>query len=172
MASINNIDLSGIKRFKRSLNQIRNNNGVYSKNEKLGQISSVAYDILNTSYSSTPFTVKNPEIESDIVKMYVVGEGIAFDEFGTGFYAKGSYKGNLPSMTLQFESVGFTQTTNGWQYYYTWQGDPSKNPKKTYEGVKGWFTKKEGKPYFHTGKKASNRFYNATIEIKEKLKGE
>ena len=132
MASINNIDLSGIKRFKRSLNQIRNNNGVYSKNEKLGQISSVAYDILNISYSSTPFTVKNPEIESDVVKIYVVGEGIAFDEFGTGFYADGTYKGKKPTQTLVFESVGFTQTTNGWDYYYTWQGDPSKNPDDGY----------------------------------------
>lgn len=170
MASINNIDLRDLKRFKATLKQMVVNNTSEKKNAKLGYASIVAYDVLNKHYGATDFTVENPIFEDGKSVIYVKGENIAFDEFGTGFYAKGSYKGELPTQTLVFESAGVTQTTNGWDYYYTWQGDPKKKPKREYDGVKGWFTKKEGSPYFHTGKKASNRFYNAVVEIKGKFK--
>lgn len=170
-AKWNRIDLSGLKHFKRSLEDIQTNSGLYSQKSKINEISDIAYDILSASYSSTAYEVKKPVIDNGVANIYVVGDGIAFDEFGTGFYAKGSYKGSLPTITLEFESAGFTQITDGWDYYYTWKGDPSRKPKKEYSGVKGWFTKKEGKPYFHTGNRASNRFYNAIIKIKDTLKG-
>lgn len=170
MASINNIDLRDLKRFKASLKQMVVNNTSEKKNSKLDYVGTIAYDVLNRRYSTTEFSVDKPVTEKGKCVIYARGEGIAFDEFGTGFYAKGSYKGELPTQTLTFVSADYVQTTDGWEYYYTWQGDPKKNPKREYEGVKGWFTKKEGSPYFHTGNSASNRFYDAVVEIKGKFK--
>ena len=170
-AKWNRIDLSGLKHFKRSLQEIQTNSGLHSTKLKINEISDIAYDILSVSYSSTTYEVKKPVVDDGVANIYVVGNGIAFDEFGTGFYAKGSYKGNLPTITLEFESAGYPQTTSGWDYYYKWQGPDNKNPKKVYDGTKGWFTKKDGKPYFHIGNRASNRFYNAVVKIKKELKG-
>ena len=167
--AVNNVDLSGLKRFKKVLKETLKTNQDNSENRKIEKISTMAYDEIMIAYSGTKFEVMKPQIYNAKATIYVKGEDIAFDEFGTGLYAKGSYNGNLPKQPIFFESVGFPQVTLGWDYYYTWKGDPLKNPKKEINGVSGWFTNKES-GIFHIGKDASNRFYNAVQRIKNKVK--
>lgn len=172
MAKSNGINLNGLNRFKSTLNDLMTNNLAEMKKSKLEEFSNLAYSILNRNYGGTPFEVEPPKIEDGKSTIYAKGNEIAFDEFGTGLNAKGSYKGQLPQMLLSFESAGYPQSTQGWVYYYDWKGPEGKSPKKTYKGEQGWFTHKEGEPYFHTGNVASNRFYDSVVEIKKKVKGE
>lgn len=170
MKKNNNIDLSGLKRFGKSLKQISSNNGEDNKNQKLSKFGVLAYFILSESYAGTRFKVEKPQkVSESSIELFVRGDGIAFDEFGTGIYAKGSYKGNLPTQTISFESAGYQQSTKGWDYYYDWQGPEEKNPKRIVNGRLGWFTGKD-KIIFSEGHAASNRFYNACKIIKEEIK--
>ena len=173
----NNIDLSGIKRFNKSLKKVLKTNQDDNKSEKIEKISAIAYKELCVAYSSTSFKVQPPEINGTKCTIYAKGDEIAFDEFGTGLYAKGSYKGELPKQPIQFESVGFPQITIGWTYYYRWQGNPLLNPKAEVNGLFGWFTTnpngahwRTGGKTFHMGQKASNRFYGAVQKIKKEIK--
>lgn len=170
MKSYNQIDLSGLKRFRKSLKQISSNNGEDNKNQKLSKFGVLAYFILSESYAGTHFKVeKAQKVSESSIELFVRGDGIAFDEFGTGIYAKGSYKGDLPKQTISFESNGYQQSTNGWEYYYDWKGPEEKNPKRIVNGRLGWFTGKEH-IIFQEGHEASNRFYNACQQIKEEIK--
>lgn len=170
MASINNIDLSGLNRFKRTLKEMSANNLDQMKKTKIKEISDFAFNVLNKNYGGTPFEVEPPKYDETKSTIYAKGEGIAFDEFGTGFYADGTYKGKKPTQTLVFESAGYPQTTSEWDYYYTWKGPANRNPKRTTkDGRKGWFTTKDT-PKFQIGEPASNRFYDSVVEIKEKFK--
>lgn len=167
--AINTIDLSGLKRFNKVLKKTLKTNQGNSENGKIEKFSTMAYDEIMIAYSGTKFEVMKPQIFNSKATIYVKGENIAFDEFGTGLYARGSYKGKLPTQPIFFESVGFPQVTLGWDYYYTWKGDPLKNPKKEINGVSGWFTNKES-TIFQIGNDASNRFYNAVQKIKKNIK--
>lgn len=178
MASANNIDLSGLMRFKKTLKQMASNTNGEAKKSKLEQISNVAYNVLKIKYSSTDFVVEK-ELSNNKCTIYAKGEDIAFDEFGTGVEAEGTYNGKKPEMSLVFESAGYMQSTNGWVYYYDWIGPDNRNPKRTLkDGTKGWFTtspkvdKKGKRVAFCKGEPASNRFYDAVVEIKEKIKEE
>lgn len=175
--AVNNIDLSGIKRFNKFLKKTLKTNQDDKKNEKIEKISAIAYKELSIAYSSTVFKVQPPEINGTKCTIYAKGKDIAFDEFGTGIYAKGTYKGEVPQQPISFISAGYRQIVPKWTYYYTWQGDPLLNPKAEVNGVFGWFTKNpkgahwrnEGKT-FHKGQNASNRFYNAVQNIKKDIK--
>ena len=57
--------------------------------------------------------------------IYAKGNAVAFFEFGTGEYAKGTYQGNLPASGVH--------PTGKWEYYYDSEHKREKN------GVKGWF---------------------------------
>lgn len=175
--AVNNIDLSGIKRFKKVLKKTLKTNQDDKKNEKIEKISAIAYKELSIAYSSTNFKVQPPEINNTKCTIFVKGDEIAFDEFGTGIYAKGTYKGKVPQQPISFISVGYQQIVPKWIYYYRWQGNPLLNPKAEVNGVFGWFTtnpkgahwRNEGRT-FHKGQKASNRFYNAVQNIKKDIK--
>lgn len=175
--TVNNIDLSGIKRFNKALKKTLKTNQDNSENGKIEKISAIAYKELSVAYSSTEFKVQPPEINGTKCTIYVKGDEIAFDEFGTGIYAKGTYKGKVPQQPIAFMSAGYQQIVPKWTYYYTWQGDPLKNPKAEVNGVLGWFTtnpkgahwRNQGKT-FHKGQNASNRFYNAVQNIKKDIK--
>lgn len=179
MASVNNIDLNGLMRFKKTLKRMASNINGEAQKSKLEQISNVAYDVLKIKYSLTDFVVEK-ELSNNKCTIYAKGEDIAFDEFGTGFYADGTYKGKTPQIPLIFESAGYIQSVPKWTYYYDWIGPENKNPKRTLkDGTKGWFTTnpntphwKDGGKTFITGEPASNRFYDAVVEIKEKIKEE
>ena len=89
---------------------------------------------------------------------------IAFDEFGTGFYAKGSYPGKLPTQRITFTSAKRKRSTNGCEYYYD-------NPqtKGTHGGIKGWMTPNG---VFHIGQTANATMYNACKKIIARVKSE
>ena len=47
------------------------------------------------------------------------GKGVSFVEFGTGVQGEGTYKGNLPTQNITFESPkGTPRQTQGWVYNY------------------------------------------------------
>lgn len=172
----NNIDLSGIKRFKASIKKVLTNTQEKEKNEMSLKFGSFAYRILSESYVGTGFQVSQPQFYKGGFNIYASGEGIAFDEFGTGIYAKGSYKGNLPTQTITFttivgrdesgNAIRGEMSTNGWEYYY-----PNEYTKVLVGGRLGWMT---GKNYvaFQEGHSASNRFYDACQKIREGIKGD
>lgn len=61
--------------------------------------------------------------------IYSHGNAVAFFEFGTGEYAKGTYQGDLPQSGVY--------PTGNWEYYYD-----SEHKTVNEHGVKGWFWKK------------------------------
>lgn len=96
-------------------------------------------------------------------KVVASGDKIAYIEYGVGEYARGTYKGKLPTEPISFESPkNFQQTTNGWEYYY----DNSKT-KKEVNGVKGWFTKIDGERKFLTGHSAGNQMFMTATHLKK-----
>ena len=171
--SFNDIDLSGIKRFNKSLKQMRKNTQPSKENPLSLEIGGIAKKILTKTYSGTRFKVTEPDYNDRGFNIYAKGYGISFDEFGTGIYAKGTYKGNLPKFPITFTTiVGISNsgelmrgkiTTQGWEYYYD-------NPitKDFVNGRLGWWT--GGNLGFQEGRVASNKFYNACQEIKEEVK--
>ena len=56
--------------------------------------------------------------------IYAKGDAVAFFEFGTGEYAKGTYQGDLPQSGVY--------PTGNWEYYY------NSDSKTEINGVKGW----------------------------------
>lgn len=166
--NFNDIDLSGIKRFKKTLKKMQQNAQTKKKNEMSLKFGSLAHDILTKMYSGTNFKVSEPQYYDGGLNIYATGRYISFDEFGTGIYARGSYKGDLPTQTITFTSAGYSQTTKGWEYYYDWKGPEGKNPKDLVDGRLGWWT--GGNLGFQEGKGASNRFYDACQIIKDKIK--
>lgn len=171
--SFNDIDISGIKRFNKSLRQMRKNTQPSKENRISTEIGGIAKKILTQTYAGTRFKVSEPVYNDKGFDIYAKGYGISFDEFGTGAYAQGTYKGNLPKMPITFTTiVGISdsgelmrgkRTTQGWEYYYD-------NPltKDFVNGRLGWWT--GGNLGFQEGRVASNKFYNACQEIKEEIK--
>ena len=171
--NFNNIDLKGIKRFNKSLKQIRLNTQPSKENRFSVEIGGIAKEILTKSYAGTRFKVSDPIYNDTGFDIYAKGYGISFDEFGTGAYAQNTYKGNLPKMPITFTTivdiddegrfVRGSRTTDGWKYYYD-------NPftKDIVGGRLGWWTGSNAG--FQEGKVASNRFYDACQKIKDEVK--
>lgn len=109
-------------------------------------------------HSPQRISVDVEETESpNKIKVVAKGHGIAFDEFGTGLVGQGTYKGQLPTETIEFESPkGSPQRTEGWVYYYP-------NPKTKIMG--GWFAGK----VFHRGQVAEAQMYNTTQQLKSEM---
>lgn len=78
------------------------------------------------------------------------GDQIAYIEFGTGEYAKGTYKGELPKSGVP--------KTGKWEYYY-----PSPYKKIGKYGNKGWWHNKK----FHVGRPAGAQMWQTAQEIRE-----
>ena len=167
------VDLSGLKSFERTLNDIKSNIRVSKKNPKFKRVIDIAVEELKKAYTgkNVNIIVVDHEFGFTIFAKDKNSKNptIAYDEFGTGFYAKGSYPGELPKERITFESVGYKQTTQGWEYYYTWRGPKNKNPKKTHGGIKGWVTK-DGT--FHIGYNANATMYKACKRIVTRLRSE
>ena len=166
--NFNNIDLSGIKRFKKALKQIQTNSQPNKENPNLVKFSGIAYKIISEKYVGTRFKVQESVIKDGNATIYAKGYGIAFDEFGTGLYAEGTYKGDLPKQPITFTTRGANntrvkKTVPKWEYYYD-------NPytKKVLGGIYGWWV--GDNLGFQTGRVASNRFYDACQEIKDEIK--
>lgn len=161
------VNLFGLKQFEATLNKTRENVKGKSENSFVKQKIGVAKDTIKEAYAGEMgIVVKVVKKDSRHYSIRAVDlkpkPTIAFDEFGTGFYAEGSYKGKLPTQKITFISAGKKRVTMGWKYYY-----PNRQTKVTHGGFKGW---KFGKN-FSIGQDASNRMYNACKNVRGKLKG-
>lgn len=163
---MNNIDTTGLNNFYSKLKDYNNKTKKMQK-QTVDSIVDGAEKIIKSAYAGTNVSVFTERNDNGAI-IYAKDEGIAFDEFGTGFYAKGTYEGELPKETLTFSSAKKQHSTNGWEYYY-----PNADTKKERYGRKGWFIPpRTGFPKgsFHIGKAASNRFYRSCKKIKERYK--
>jgi len=174
------VNLSGLEHFKNTLADVKRNISSSKKNPKIKRIIDISMDEIKKAYSGKKVSVIVKKSENGFtiyVKDTQAKPTIAFDEFGTGFYAKGSYPGKLPTQTITFEvgKIGHrrTMSTKGWEYYYGNPYDTSvkqKSPAKViHGGVYGWMTPNG---LFHVGQMPSKRMYNACKRIKERLRSE
>ena len=84
--------------------------------------------------------------------IYAKGNAVAFFEFGTGEYAKGTYQGNLPQSGVPI--------TGSWEYYYNSKHKGEKN------GIKGWFLD-EAKTIFIKGNEAEAEMWETSQYIRQ-----
>lgn len=95
------------------------------------------------------------------VEIVAKGEKLAYMEFGTGITGKGSYSGDLPTETLEFESPkGVKQSTKGWQYNYR---------KEQGQTDKDWIGDSAKAQMFNTARELERELPS---KIKEKIKGD
>ena len=163
----NDIDLRGIRRFNKTLKQMRTNTQTEKKNSISAKIGGIAYEILTKNYMGTSFKVSEPQFTDKGLTIFATGKYIAFDEFGTGAYSQNTYKGKLPNKPITFTTRGeggsrIKMTTQGWEYYYD-------NPytKDFVNGRLGWWV--GSNLGFQEGREASNRFYDSCQEIKKEI---
>lgn len=161
------IDLSGLEHFKSVLGKTKENVKVNKKNSKIKRILDIAVEELKIAYAGKKVKIV-VDTTDDGFTIYVkdtkAQPTIAFEEFGTGYYASGSYLGELPTQKITFTSAGKTHSTKGWEYYY-----PNKDTKRTYGGMKGWLTPNG---VFHIGQKANSTMYKACKKIIQRLRSE
>lgn len=109
------------------------------------------------------------DIDGNSAVISANGDSVAYIEYGTGLVGQGTYKGDLPTQTLTFESpkrkAGDTRpprvnTTHGWEYYYD-------NPETKVLG--GWFFGR-GYSNFTRGQVAGNQMFNAAKSLREYIK--
>ena len=84
--------------------------------------------------------------------IYAKGNAVAFFEFGTGEYAKGTYQGNLPQSGVPL--------TGNWEYYYKSEHKGERN------GIKGWFLDEE-RTIFLKGNEAEAEMWETSQYIRE-----
>lgn len=92
------------------------------------------------------------EPNGNIATIYAKGDAVAFFEFGTGEYAKGTYQGNLPQSGVPL--------TGKWEYYYKSEHKGERN------GIKGWFLDEE-KIRFVKGNPAEAEMWETSQYIRE-----
>lgn len=172
-----NTNLLALKHFGDTLQRFKQNSKPNIKNPKLKQIIAIAKEEIEAAYSGKiAISVEVKQNESGFT-IYAKDKSkrpiIAFDEFGTGYYAKGTYPGELPTQTITFTSSGKTRTTKGWIHYYGNPYDKSvKNPspaKIMHGGIYGWMTPNG---IFHTGQVANATMYNACKRIIKRVRNE
>ena len=161
------VDLSGLERFKRVLEETRVNIKSSKKNPKIERIIDISMEELRKAYSGRNVRIvlkKTKEGFTIYVKdNNIKNPSIAFDEFGTGFYAK-KYPGKLPTQRITFQSAGKKRSTQGWVYYYD-----NLDTKVTHGGMKGWVTPNGA---FHIGQNPNSTMYNACKVIRTRLRSE
>lgn len=103
------------------------------------------------------------DIDGNSAVISANGDSVAYIEYGTGLVGQGTYKGDLPTQTLTFESPkdsGRINTTQGWEYYYD-------NPRTKVLG--GWFFGR-GYSNFTRGQVAGNQMFNTAKSLREYIK--
>lgn len=150
-------DLKGLQNFKQKLLNLKN----IDTNEIANAIADEGVKIANFEYSIPIYNLSTKERASiKVNKEYAIegkssvvayGDQVAFIEFGTGNYARGTYEGDLPKSGVPI--------TGQWEYYYD-------NPetKKTIGGQHGWFL---NNGIFVTGHSAGNQMYRTAKSLRE-----
>ena len=162
------VDLSGLKRFNEVLSKAKENVKPNKKNPKIRRVIDIALEELNKAYSGKNVKIVVENSKTGFV-IYVKDRStrnpmIAFDEFGTGFYAKGSYPGQLPTQRITFTSAKKKRSTNGWEYYYD-----NPDTKVIHGGIYGWHTPNGT---FHIGNNANATMYHACKKIIARVRSE
>ena len=147
-------NLSGLnnfqKRIKKLSNAINNGNLISTVAEKGVQIANDKYSVAEFGTNPTTITCTSTVISPTKARISAKGDRISYLEYGTGFYAQGSYPADkLPSW---------------WQYYY-----PSEfKVTKFYGGeeLKGWNNTEYG---FCTGQKAGAQMYHTSVELRKQI---
>lgn len=165
---MNKIDLTGINNFVSKLNKTKKSYDSKKYNNVKSKIEKMALEEIEKSYAVIGLKPSKVDIDDNNFKIVIKHQGIGFDEFGTGFYAKGTYEGDLPKQTLVFKSAKKTRKTNGWEYWYS-----NDDTKRIRNGKFGWYIPpRQGFPKgtFHIGTVASNRFYRGCRRIRERIR--
>lgn len=113
-------------------------------------------------YSDSNVSRANVIVDKISDKNYSIiasGEGLSFEEYGTGY--PGLYsnypKDKLPTDTITFESAGRQRSTQGWDYYYD-----NPDTKVTIDGKKGWFLGDN----FVEGQEAGKQMYETSVDLR------
>lgn len=150
------INIKGLQNFKRKVASYKSFDNVCDKVAQ--RIAERGLEIAQSEYGERKVDIQVLPGDADGNRKIVAkGRGLAFDEFGTGLVGQGTYGGNLPTETIEFESPkGSPQSTPGWEYYYP-------NPKTKVDG--GWYAGK----VFHRGQPAKAQMFNTSIKLKDEI---
>lgn len=151
------ISIKGLQNFKKKVASYKNFDNVC---ERVAQrIADRGSEIAQSEYGERTVDIQVIQGEAEGSRKIVAkGRGLAFDEFGTGLVGQGTYEGNLPTETIEFESPkGSPQSTQGWEYYYP-------NPQTKVDG--GWYAGK----VFHRGQPAKAQMFNTSVKLKDEIK--
>lgn len=121
--------------------------------------------IAKSEYAGINSVQVTKEIDENSAVISASGDSVAYIEYGTGLVGQGTYKGDLPTQTLTFESPkdsGRINTTQGWEYYYD-------NPQTKVLG--GWFFGR-GYANFTRGQVAGNQMFNTAKSLREYIKND
>lgn len=169
-----NIDLSGLKRFQKRLEALKNINSIAEKlvqraATRGAEILENKYDLINTGNEMPDVTT---EITGKSAKIIASGKDVMFEEFGTGTVGRDSvYPGNLPTETIRFTSGGIQKSTNGWEYYYL----PSSAKHTSLSGRKVWKVPKgvtgdEINEWGYTsGQKSQHQIFDTARELEKEI---
>lgn len=146
------IDLSGLEHYMKSIERY----ATLLKNfhSAMEQICNDAKEFAESKYAEhghSSITVGYTN-NGKTATIYSHGNAVAFFEFGTGEYAKGTYQGDLPQSGVY--------PTGNWEYYYD-----SEHKTVNEHGVKGWFWKKG---VFVKGNPAEAEMWETSQHIREK----
>ena len=146
------IDLSGLEHYIKVLTEYGKKLKDFRKAIiKLGKKARKFAEEKYAEHGHSSITVEF-EPHGTTATIYARGNAVAFFEFGTGEYAKGTYQGNLPQSGVPI--------TGSWEYYYNSKHKGEKN------GIKGWFLDEE-KIRFVKGNKAEAEMWETSQYIRE-----
>ena len=156
---------SGLRNFSNKLERYANVFSTNWEDKVANQIADVGVLLAEDEYNKTDIggvKVYKEPVDNGLVKVIADSTAVAYIEFGTGEYARGTYKGELPTQMIEFESGGKQQSTQGWEYYY-----PNPKTKITKNGQRGWMISKGN---FTVGKPAGNQMYYTSQNLKERVR--
>lgn len=144
-------DLKGLNKFRKRLEN-------YSIGEDFAsvvaeEIADAGIKIATGEYQGKKVELDKRVVRNGEIQIIASAKGIQYMEFGTGEYAKGTYRGTLPSQGVPI--------TGKWQHYY----EPSEH-KHTINGVKGWFIKNG---VFVTGQTAGNQMFYTSDKLRKQI---
>ena len=146
-------------------------NRFYGKLQNIRNVSETATELIadngekiaKSEYAGINSVQVIKDIDGNSAVISANGDSVAYIEYGTGLVGQGTYKGDLPTQTLTFESPkdsGRINTTQGWEYYYD-------NPRTKVLG--GWFFGR-GYSNFTRGQVAGNQMFNTAKSLREYIK--
>jgi hypothetical protein len=156
--------VKGIDELRAKLQKLKN----IDNDEIVMAVAKHGAALLEKELGTPNITVKPEPLGNGKARIIASGSQISFIEFGTGVRGKGTYKGELPTEDISFESRGREWTTEGWvyNYYATYMSPPSAWGKpKNVKDFQGFEAKA---PVWKTATKLANE--EAANAIKNYLK--